>query len=142
MTEKTSGDVYVYSTLAADMLYTLYKDSPNGQKIPVKEIRIRGGAGVADRRTLITPLGLVTPISAEDLAMLWQNDVFVLHESNGFISVQATKKDVEAVVPEMNHRDASAPTIAEDFGDPEDENDTDAKVSKSNRDGKKSGKGK
>lgn len=117
--------MFVFSTLAANMLYTLYApDSANGTPRAVKEILIKGGAGVADRRTLITPLGVVTEIDAEDLESLMQNDVFKLHMNNGFIVVEDSKKDVEAVVPTMNHRDASAPTVEDDFGDKDDPDET------------------
>lgn len=108
---------YIYSTLASDVSYTTYKDG--GADLPVVEgqILIAGGTGVAGKH-LVTPQGVATPVSAENLARLRENEVFKLHEANGFIKVSDHKEDAEIVAADMTTRDESAPLVDADFEKP------------------------
>jgi rRNA maturation endonuclease Nob1 len=110
---------YVFSTLATDMTYVNWH-SP-GEGIPPmegKHINIRGGAGVARNvragSDIWTPLGDVTEISDEDLALMEQNEVFRLHQKNGFIRVQKKSSEVEKAVADMNRKDNSSPLTEAD----------------------------
>ena len=105
--------IYVYSTLTADQVYTSYKSSVNGVPLVTARIAIAGGANLMTKH-MVTPQGVVTEVSAEDLAELRQNEVFKLHEKNGFITVSESKVDVEKVVPDMVGRDQSAPIVEND----------------------------
>lgn len=111
---------YVFSTLATDMTYVNWV-SP-GEGIPPvegKSIFVQGGAGVAQRgrpgSDIWTPLGRVTEVDDEDLALLERNEVFNLHRKNKFITVQKKNVDVEKVAVDMNRRDNSSPRTESDY---------------------------
>lgn len=82
----------IYSTLAASVLYTSYKDS----QMPEREhtVKIHGGAGVAQEAPITgrlhTPRGVVTLVSDSDFEFLQKNSVFKIHEKNGYITHEKT----------------------------------------------------
>lgn len=100
MTEK----VYVYSTLVADQAYGV-KGSP-------ETILIKGGSHIT-RKDLVTPYGIMTTITPEQLLALQENHVFNLHSENGFITVDDKPRAVEDVVATMNSEDSSKPDTKE-----------------------------
>lgn len=102
-----SGSVYVFSTLACDQLYTTW--TKGGADLPIQgdTVLIRGGTGIMDDR-LITPLGVCTVISQEELALIENDEGFKLHKANGFIVVQQIEADPEKVAADMNTVDKSA----------------------------------
>lgn len=104
---------YIYSTLTADQIYTNYQSNPNGLPTPTSQILVRGGANLMTK-ALVTPLGVVTPVSDEELAELKCNEVFKLHLANGFLTISNAKSDVEKVVCDMTGRDNSAPIVEQD----------------------------
>lgn len=107
---------YIYSTLTADNAYAIYENNPNAD-IPVieRKILIKGGANVADRKTLYTPKGVVTQVSDEDLALLEKDYSFQQHVKNGFIKVERHEAPVEKIVADMTPKDKSAPKTPNDF---------------------------
>ena len=66
---------FVYSTMTCDNAYTLYERTAGGLSVPVKEVLIKGGTGLANKY-LITPLGVATQVSDEELALLKENPIF------------------------------------------------------------------
>lgn len=105
--------MYVYSTISADVDYAV-----DDEKI----IRIAGKANVANRN-IITPRGVVTQVTDEQVAALKKNHVFQLHLENGFLTIEKSKADPEKVASDMTGRDKSAPDTTEDMllkGDVED----------------------
>lgn len=106
--------IVVYSTLASDMIYT--KDAKGGADLPiiVDKVFIKGGAGVANDR-LITPMGVATMVTAEQLEVLKANHVFQLHEANGYIIVSEEKGDPEKFAADMNAGDPSRPLNDQDL---------------------------
>lgn len=111
-----SKKLYVYSTLASDMNYTNHAAGGGDMPIDLPPVFIKGGAGVANDR-LITPRGVATEITEEDLAYLRQNEVFKLHEANGFVLVSDLYDDPDKVAADMAGRDPSAPVVPQDLGD-------------------------
>lgn len=112
---------YIYSTLTAPQIYTRTK--PGGGDIPVEDGRvyIAGGSNVPDKY-MVTPLGVATPVSDEELAILQENGVFQAHVKNGFITIREREADPEKVASDMETRDQSAPLVDGDFEDkPDDE---------------------
>lgn len=112
-----SKEYYVFSTLAADTAYAAYIEG--GADMPIQDhertILIRGGAGVATKH-LVTPYGVMTKVSEEELALLKKNAVFQLHMDNKFITIQDKAHDAELVVTgEGLKRDNSSPITPEDF---------------------------
>lgn len=106
--------LYVYSTLSCDVTYQNHVSGANDMPVVVAEVRVMGGAGVANDR-LITPQGVATSITEQDAEALRNNPVFRLHEENGFVRIEAKKIDIEKVVADMTARDESAPLISEDL---------------------------
>lgn len=113
MTKKKAA-YYVYSTLAAAMDYTTYQ--PGGGDLPQVDavVRVEGGANIPDKY-MRTPLGVCTPVTEAELEALRKNDVFNLHEKNGFIIVRDKEVDVEVAAADMEGRDKSAPLVPADF---------------------------
>ena len=106
---------YVYSTLTCDNAYLNYVDSPGLMKLPEGEpIVIKGGHGVADKR-LITPLGVATSVSDDELAYLKRNEGFKAHVASGFIVVSDANADPERVAADMSPRDKSSPVVPSDY---------------------------
>lgn len=89
--------VYVYSTLSSDQDY--------GTKAGV--VRIKGGANVSNKH-LLTPRGVVTEITEEQLDALQQHAVFKAHAKNGFLTVSLSERKVDQMVQDMEQRDGSA----------------------------------
>jgi hypothetical protein len=112
---------YVYSTLTCDNIYTNYDNSGSNKDTPVvvRQILIKGGAGIATKH-LVTPLGVVTNVTDDDLASLKLNEDFQAHMRNGFIKIDKKKVDVEVAAADMATRDKSAPYVPGDidFNDP------------------------
>lgn len=105
---------YVYSTLANDNRYAVYVKG--GADLPrvARTILVKGGAGVADSR-LVTPRGVVTTVTDDELESLLDSKVFNRHLERGFVTVSTAKEDPEAVAADMASRDASAPVVPEDY---------------------------
>lgn len=63
----------------------------------------------------ITPLGVATEVSKEELALLEKNPVFQMHKENGYIIVQDKKADAEKVASNMQGNDGSAPLTPSNY---------------------------
>ena len=120
-------EVYIFSTLTSSVEYRNHVQG--GADLPVvdKSVLIVGGTNLPDKH-LITPYGVMTTISAEDFSWLQDNELFKLHQKNGFISVRDKPADPEKVATDMETRDQSAPLVDADFKDSEKpvKSDTDA----------------
>lgn len=79
--------IYLISTIYADLKFG--------------DVTVKGGAGVADRRTLITPKGVVTAISADQLERLKNNRVFQQYVDRGNIVVSRTSNNPDKVAKNM-----------------------------------------
>lgn len=112
-----SKDFYVYSTMSAGNTYTVYDPNVEKGQLPriIGQVDIAGGANVAKRRSLETPLGVARRITADQYELLKQDPVFQTHVKGGYIRVIEAKVDPEKVVPDMTQRDESAPLVPEDF---------------------------
>lgn len=109
---------YVFSTLTADQVYTRTASPEGGNDLPrtVAEVFIAGGSNISDKY-MRTPIGVMTPVTDEELTVLQENDVFKLHEKNGYIKVESKAHDPEVVAADMVTRDQSAPLVDEDFAE-------------------------
>ena len=108
---------YVYSTLTSDQLYTSYRPAIADGAPPIieRQVFINGGANLIDK-VLQTPRGAVTQVSDEDVQFLRKNHDFLLHEKNGYVTIEAKKVDtIEAVASAMTPRDESAPMTPQDL---------------------------
>lgn len=106
---------YVYSTLTAGMVYTRTTQGGGDLPITTAEVYIAGGANVPDKY-MRTPEGaVVTSVTDEELTILQENEVFKLHEKNGFVVVKGKEAEPEVVAADMETRDDSAPLVDGDF---------------------------
>ena len=96
--------MYIYSTISTDVDY----------QITGTTFRVTGKANVANQK-IITPLGVATKATAEEVAELKKNHVFQLHLENGFLSISDHKEDAEKVAADMQARDKSAPDTEGDM---------------------------
>ena len=126
--------IYIYSTLTSDQVYANYRKTANGIPVAESKILIKGGANLMTK-ALVTPHGAVTEVTPDELAALRKNDVFKLHQDNGFITVSESKSAVEAVAADMTARDQSAPIVEQDelTPEPSDFDFADAPVSRRGR---------
>lgn len=109
-------EYFVYNTGTSGNDYTLYDNNVNGVHVPKQVVSIAGGAGLADKN-LVTPMGVVTRITEDQLAVLKQIDLFQKHVDAGFLKVLEINASVDSVVPDMAQRDESAPLTDNDFDD-------------------------
>lgn len=111
-----SKKLYIFSTLAADVSYTGYSDA-KGDALPKVQMSVvvKGGAGVANRRTIETPRGVVTSVTEEEAKFLSSHPVFAKHLKNGYVSISEKSADGDEAAADMTGRDASAPLVDEDF---------------------------
>ncbi len=105
--------IYIYSTLTSDQVYANYRSSANGVPLAESKIAINGGANLMTKH-LVTPHGVVTEVTAEELAELRKNEVFKLHLANGFLTISEAKGDADDVAADMTTRDQSAPIVEQD----------------------------
>lgn len=106
--------IYVYSTLSNDQRYTSYSHRDGAAPQVDNSIFIAGKANVANKH-LITPRGMVTEVTAEQLQALRRDLVFQQHVKNGFITISNAKADPEKIASGMTGRDESAPLVEQDF---------------------------
>ena len=126
---------YIFSTLAADMDYTNHVSGGADLPIELPPVRVNGGAGVADKH-FVTPRGVLTEVTDEEMEYLQQNPVFKVHVANGFIQIETKKADPEKVAADMSGRDPSAPLVPGDLADsdqPMDLESVDAKAKPSTK---------
>lgn len=95
------------------MSYTNYATGGGDLPVAKESILIRGGAGVANDR-LITPRGVATAVSEEEVSQLRENKVFQMHEENGYVMVSQSYVDPDEAAADMTGRDVSAPIVAQD----------------------------
>ncbi len=109
--------LFVFSTLAASVTYPLYGEAAPGNIRPiVDEVHVKGGAGVVARgEGILTPRGVVTGITEEQAKLLRENDVFMLHQKNGYVTISADELDGDAAAALLDGRDNSAPLVPQDY---------------------------
>lgn len=120
--------IAVYSRLPNSQVYHGYaadvregdkaKDKANGApgEVPriVSSVTIKGGADIANYKTLITPMGVKTLVDEDELNLLNANPVFKLHKEGGWVFAEKDQGAVDvdarvAEVLEVGKSDASAP---------------------------------
>ena len=110
----------ILSTLTAPQDVVLTKKTDNGALSVVKTITLKGGANVIDRRTLVTPQGVITELSDDDFDLLEQTAFYKRMKSRGFLRPVETKDTAEDTKKAgMERKDNSAQKTEEDFPDEE-----------------------
>ncbi len=117
---------HIASTMTSDVKYTRWVSNPGGintkKEIAKKDhVLIKGGHGVAQRQNnggLVTPQGVITAVSDDELAFLKDDEVFKTHLKHGHVKIltpAAAKADPEKVSKDMEQSDKSAPLTDSDF---------------------------
>jgi hypothetical protein len=106
----------IFSTLTGSVTYTDWKLSAGGLSIAGREVTIKGGANVASKH-LLTPRGIGTKVTDEELAFLETDVTFLMHKKNGFITIDSVGdiRDADLAASDMEGRDDSAPDTPNDF---------------------------
>ena len=108
-----SKKLFIFCTLASDVAYTNHAQGGGDMPIELPPVVIKGGAGIANER-IVTPRGVATEVTEEQVEYLRANQVFQLHEKNGFVMVSDTYGDPDTVAADMTGRDISAPVVPQD----------------------------
>lgn len=107
---------YVVSTLSANMNYTTYAPGAADIPNPVHNVEIMGGANIPDKFMRTPEGGAITPVTAEEVDALQRNEVFKLHQKNGFIKIlDKEPRNSTVASSDLEQRDQSAPTVDQDF---------------------------
>jgi hypothetical protein len=104
---------YVFSTMSESVAYTFFDEEAvnHAHHIKKRQIVIQGGANKADK-FLRTPQGVATKVTDEQLELLLAHPVFLMHQKNGFISVEKNKvlkPDITKEIKNLEKKDKSAP---------------------------------
>ena len=110
---------HIFSTLTSDHLFVVRGQAPGPNSIPpvVRRILIRGGSGVANKRTLITPRGVHTSVTDEELAILEQDVAFRRFVDRGYLRVEKREHEPELVAKDMAVDIGSAPLTPDRYED-------------------------
>ena len=106
---------FIVSRLTATVEYTIYVKGNTDIPQVQRSIIVQGGADVMNR-SLVTPLGVGTSVTDEELEALEAHPVFALHKSNGFVAVLGSKTDDPSSIGAGMAKDVkSAPVTEADF---------------------------
>lgn len=105
---------YITSKLAGGVDYAFYEPAANGLNKVVDTISISGGAGVIDKRTLVTPEGVVTFIEDDRLEKLKSHPLFQEHLENGYVTIKDSEKAANKAGEELEE-DKSSQIKPEDY---------------------------
>lgn len=110
-----SKSAYIYSTLTDSNLHTGY-DLANGNDLkPIeRQVLVKGGAGLANEN-FVTPDGVLTIVTNEELEWLLRQPLFALHVANGYVKHSFAQADANKIAAEMNRRDGAAPLTQADI---------------------------
>ena len=108
---------YVISSLSRDNTFAVYEKKSGNVLVIKKSILIKGGAHVADKKTLVTPNGVPTEVSKEDLEILKENYAFKKFLERGFMKIMesGSKFKAQDESEKMTEKDASAQITKEDY---------------------------
>lgn len=106
---------YIYSTLTADNTYVAYEQNERNKTHEiVGAITIKGGANLSSKN-LITPQGVLTTVTDEELKKLQENPAFDRHVKRGFIRVEQKEQKIKKVAGGMTKKDKAAPRTPDDI---------------------------
>lgn len=105
---------FVYSTASCSTVYNVFHEDNAKDIARVKhKILIKGGANVANKH-IVTPKGVVTEVSEDDLNILKKDFHFLAAMKAGFLTFEETKVSANKVAKDMEAKDGSAPKTPDD----------------------------
>ena len=110
---------FICSTATASLEIVQYDSNSGPVPRVVRKVNLLGGANLPPK-TLVTPRGVLTPVSAEDLGFLVSNTEFQRLKKAGFVEIVSgkTEEDVDAALAGMQSKDRCAPATPKDFEKP------------------------
>lgn len=109
---------YIFSTASTSLSFVEFsKLEKNRHPKIVRKVTIRGGANVPQKRTILTPKGIPTLISDNDLDFLMVDPNFQKFVKRGFLTVGSDERDMPAALAGMQAGDKSQPKVGADFKD-------------------------
>ena len=105
---------YIISKMAANVNYAIYTKGARGINEVKQVITIRGGADVIDKKTLVTPEGVLTPVTDDEFAKLQDNLIFLRHLERGVLKVCTNERNAEKSSVELT-KDDSAQLTPKDY---------------------------
>ncbi len=105
---------YIVSKMAANVNYAIYTKGARGINEVKQVITIRGGADVIDKKTLVTPEGVLTPVTDDEFAKLQDNPIFLRHIERGVLKVCTNERNAEKSSVELT-KDDSAQLTPKDY---------------------------
>lgn len=110
----------IVSTASNPGRYVEYEHLPNGLHRIKRSVQINGGAGVMQKRGLVTSLGVTTIVTDDELKFLKTNSAFLRHIDAGFLKIVTGNPrlvDGNSVAKDMEPRDGASPLMVQDFPD-------------------------
>jgi len=105
---------YIMSKMTANVNYAVYTKGARGINEVKQIISVRGGADVVDKKTLVTPEGVLTVVSDEDYAKLQDNPIFKRHLERGVLKISTNESNAEKSSAELT-KDKSAQLTPKDY---------------------------
>lgn len=113
---------FIVSKCGQSTRYTGWKKGKNGLNQREMSVVIKGGANVVDKKTLTVPNGVITEVTADELAFLKSNSAFKRHVDRGWLTILSNKAAAEKLSEQSEKdeegfvkKDGSAQLTKEDF---------------------------
>ena len=108
--------MYIFSTNTNDIEIIQYAipENPRQEAIPLRRFTIKGGANLTNKN-FITPRGVATRCTSEELEWLLKQRAFQQGVGEGFFSCSNSEHDLERTVSDMQAADKSAPLTPKDY---------------------------
>lgn len=104
---------YILSKLANSQIYTQYAKGENNLNQIVAKVEIKGGADVTDKQ-LVTPEGVITKVTSDELEILKANKDFQNHLERGHVKYFGQNPNMEKEAHKME-KDNSKPLTPDDY---------------------------
>lgn len=106
---------FIFSTLTNDQVYSTWKQS-DGTRLPTRDaqVLVKGGTGVASKH-FVTPRGVMTEVTDEQLAILKKVPAFQRHVDRKFLAIEDKAYEPEKVAADLDMADPSAPLTDADY---------------------------
>ena len=105
---------FITSKMAAGVTYAFYTLGANKINSITDEITVNGGADVINKRSLMTPSGVVTELTDEQIDKLKTHPLFQEHLKNGAVAIVNTEKDAKKAEKDLEE-DKSSQIKPEDY---------------------------
>lgn len=106
---------YIYSTLSSDNDIVIYGKNGDDKPIKTAKVTIFGKANIANKKTLITPKGVLTVLEDKEYDLIKDDFSFKKWIEKGYITVETKASDADNVAKNMTSKDKSAQKQSEDY---------------------------